>query len=464
MVSLVSDAVKSCIPPADAKSITWLPLFPFLLSGFLLSKPGWAHAHKETAVNSAVLGEQPLFSQTALLETLPWVLVIILLFICADLAVAFLGLRKRHVVLQEEYAKRKLLLNSVAEGVYGLDLQGNCTFCNSATLRFLGYQSEDELIGRNIHNLIHHTHADGSIYSAEDCKACLAYKKNMEVHLEDEVFWRADGTSFQAEYWSYPIRKGTRLVGAVVSFLDVAERKATEAKLVEANRELDAFVYTVSHDLRTPLSAITGYADLLKEIYSKELSADAWDMLTAIEAQGNKMAGLVEDLLALATAGTLERPSRPVDVRAEVDYVIKELQGELAHAGVQVVIGSLPDVRVSATLLTQIFENLIGNALRYAGSAGGPIEVGGERRQETVRFYVRDHGPGIPVDERARVFDVFFRGSVGKKIMGSGVGLATVQKIARLYGGRAWVEETEGGGATFLIEMEDVLPVDSSDL
>ena len=104
-----------------------------------------------------------------------------------------------------------------------------------------------------------------------------------------------------------------------------------------------------------------------------------------------------------------------------------------------------------------IFENLIGNALRYAYANGGSIEVGGERTGGRVRFYVRDHGQGIPKEEQSKIFDVFYRGSTGKNLAGSGVGLATVQKIARLYGGLAQVEETPGGGTTFRVEMNDAL-------
>jgi signal transduction histidine kinase len=104
--------------------------------------------------------------------------------------------------------------------------------------------------------------------------------------------------------------------------------------------------------------------------------------------------------------------------------------------------------------MSQIFDNLIGNAARYAGKEGGPIEVEGEKNGNIVRFIVRDHGSGIPAEERGPIFEVFYRGVTGKAVPGTGVGLATVKKIARLYGGNAWAEETPGGGATFCVEME----------
>jgi signal transduction histidine kinase len=236
--------------------------------------------------------------------------------------------------------------------------------------------------------------------------------------------------------------------------VDITERKAIEARIMAANRELDAFVYTVSHDLRTPIAAVTGYADLIKENYRTELGADVIELLDTIETQGHKMSVLVEDLLALATAGNLKPPELPVDSNAELAYVISQLNGEIASIGATVIAGDLPAVKVPGTLIGQIFQNLIGNALRYAGREGSPIEVGGERLGQQVRFYVRDHGRGIPKEERNSIFEVFYRGSAGKDLIGSGVGLATVQKIARLYRGEAWVEETPGGGATFWVEIE----------
>jgi signal transduction histidine kinase len=145
-----------------------------------------------------------------------------------------------------------------------------------------------------------------------------------------------------------------------------------------------------------------------------------------------------------------------VDTQALVREIAASLAERIAAAGVTLRIDPLPELRVPATLLAQVFDNLIANALRYGSRPGGTIEIGGESRGNMVRLHVRDHGPGIPEKERNRVFDVFFRGTSGKEVEGTGVGLATVSKVARLYGGRAWVEETPGGGATFVVEMSTI--------
>ncbi|MEJ2201273.1 MAG: ATP-binding protein [Desulfuromonadaceae bacterium] len=371
------------------------------------------------------------------------------------LLLTILGRRRAERDLRKRERQIKLLLNSTAEGIYGLDLMGNCIFCNPAGLQLLGYAEEKDLLGKNMHLLTHHTRPDASSYPQEECLVCQAYRQDEKFHVDDEIFWRADGSSFPAEYWAHPLRKEQKPIGVVVSFLDITERKEAQERLQKTNRELDAFVYTVSHDLRVPISAIMGFAELLQEEHAKQLDEDGRHMLTVIERQGRRMGSLLEDLLALARVGRLERPDQPVDTNEILSGVLLELGGQITDSGSRIQSGLLPGVRVPETLLAQIFQNLLTNAVRYAGGAGMDIEVGGELADERTRFFVRDHGPGIPAEERLRIFDTFYRGSTGATVAGSGVGLATVQKIAQLYSGQSWVEETPGGGATFWVELTD---------
>lgn len=228
-------------------------------------------------------------------------------------------------------------------------------------------------------------------------------------------------------------------------------RRQDEERLRQVNRELDAFVHTVSHDLRSPLTPILGFADFLRQEYSHCLTEQGKLAVDEIEQQGERMLALLEDLLQLARAGHLERPANPVDVEAVVQGVLGSLGEPLAQTGSEVHCGPLPATRIPETLLAQLFDNLVGNALRYAG--GGLIEIGGERRGEKVIFFVRDHGSGIPRGEREKIFEAFCRGSSARALPGTGIGLATVRRIAVHFGGRAWVEETPGGGSTFRIEL-----------
>lgn len=232
------------------------------------------------------------------------------------------------------------------------------------------------------------------------------------------------------------------------------ELKAANVQLKVANKELEAFSYTVSHDLRTPLTPIIGYAEFLRNQYADVLDSQAIDILTEIETQGEKMLALMENLLTLAQLGHIKGPAEPESAEEVLQEVLHSLADEFPAAAQLVAQpGRLPAVRIPRTLLVQLFTNLIGNALRYAGKQRSPIEVSGERRGERVRFTIRDHGPGIPAQEQLRVFEVFYRGSTGKGNPGTGVGLAIVAKIARCYGGKAWLETTPGGGASFHVEV-----------
>ncbi|MFZ4398979.1 MAG: CHASE domain-containing protein, partial [Bacteroidales bacterium] len=140
--------------------------------------------------------------------------------------------------LKEREERFKILINSTAEAIYGLDMNGNCIFSNSACHKLLLYESSEQLLGKNMHDLIHHTHIDGSSFDVHDCRIFKAFIIGKGTHVDDEVLWRADGTSFPAEYWSYPIFFNGEIEGAVVTFIDITERKKTENDLKEITTRL----------------------------------------------------------------------------------------------------------------------------------------------------------------------------------------------------------------------------------
>jgi len=235
---------------------------------------------------------------------------------------------------------------------------------------------------------------------------------------------------------------------------DISERMETAERLRQANRELDAFVSTVSHDLRSPLTPVIGFAEFLQERYAESLDAVGQECLEEIAKSGKKMLHLLEDLLALARVGELERPSAGVSATRVAEEVIQELAVDIIKAQGKVTVGDLPAVYVPESLLADLFRNLLTNALRYAGDRP-QIEIEGNHFGGCSCLLVRDHGPGIPSVERELVFEPFMRGSSGEKIPGTGIGLATVRKIVRLYSGQVRIEETPGGGATFILEFFD---------
>jgi PAS domain S-box-containing protein len=169
--------------------------------------------------------------------------------------------------LREREEHIRLLLDSTAQGIYEIDLHGHCTFANSASARLLGYADSREFLGRRMHDLIHHTRADGTPYPAEECRISLPVPQSQGAHVEDEVFWRSDGSSFPAEYWSYPVHSGERLLGQVVTFVDITERRELEERVRRVQQRLRdvltsspaiLFTLTVKEDMIAGMSWVSG--------------------------------------------------------------------------------------------------------------------------------------------------------------------------------------------------------------
>jgi PAS domain S-box-containing protein len=158
--------------------------------------------------------------------------------------------RRTEEALRGSEERVRLLLNSTAESIYGIDLEGRCTFANPACARVLGYPDADSFLGKNMHALIHHSYPDGGAMVEESCRIFRAFREGAGVHCDDEVLWRSDGTSFPAEYWSYPQFREGRTVGAVVTFLDITERKRAEKALADASRNLESQVEERTRSLR----------------------------------------------------------------------------------------------------------------------------------------------------------------------------------------------------------------------
>lgn len=352
--------------------------------------------------------------------------------------------------LRQSEERFRAVFNTAAAGVVVVSPTGEILQANPAICAITGY-SETELMHLTVEDITHPEDRENTICNYSKLIAgeqeAVHYEKRY-LCKDGRVLWGYASLACVTDAEQQPLY----CVGLVQ---DITVRKQMEEELRRANRELDAFVYTVSHDLRSPLTPIIGYTEFLREQYAGQLDKQAVGILTEIHRQGHRMVRLLEDLLALARAGQLERPDEPVDCSQVVEEVIAGLVNQIIDTGMTVKQEELPSLLVPKTLLVQLFDNLIGNALRYGKKEGGSIEVGGERHGARVELFVRDHGAGIPPKERDRVFDLFYRGSGGENTDGTGIGLATVQKIAHLFGGRAWVEETPGGGSTFRVEMMD---------
>ncbi|MBF0528462.1 MAG: PAS domain S-box protein, partial [Deltaproteobacteria bacterium] len=227
--------------------------------------------------------------------------------------------------LKEKSELIKLLLSSTAEGIYGLDLSGRCVFCNPACLKILGYESDSELLGKNMHDLIHHSYLGGRHYSVEDCPIFKAFQKGEGTHIDNEVLWRKDGTSFPAEYWSFPMCKEGVVIGAVVTFLDITERKRADEdkerlqnKLLQAQKmeAIGTMAGGIAHDFNNILGAILGYNQLAL-LETKEENETKY-FLNQIHLAGRRATDLVKHILSFSRQTEQQR------IYIQVSPLIKE--------------------------------------------------------------------------------------------------------------------------------------------
>ena len=369
---------------------------------------------------------------------------------------------------RQEIAEReeriRLLLDSTAEAIYGIDLSGVCTFCNSACARLLGYESPSALIGRQMHPLIHHTRPDGTPYAAEQSPIFEALRTHEGAHVEDEVLWRADGTSFPAEYWSHPIFRGVEVIGAVVTFLDVTERRKAEQEIQDGVRRREQFLAMLSHELRNPLAAILSAVRVLE---NAEWGNDSCRSAGAVVArQATHMARLLDDLLDVAriTRGRIVLRKSNIDLRETARSAIEALSPFMAERQTQLSVDidnrSIP-VYGDPARLQQIQANLLSNASKYSPE-GAEVHLEVRRQGGQARIRVSDNGRGIEHEMLPRIFDLFVQGpqSMARTDGGMGIGLTLLRQLVHLHDGT--VEAHSGGpgrGSVFTV----TLPLDASE-
>ena len=366
--------------------------------------------------------------------------------------------------LHESERRIRLILDSTAEAIYGIDGDGECTFCNPATVRLLGYQKAEDLLGLNMHKVMHHTHADGTAYAVEDCNIYLSLKTGEGVHSDNEVFWRANATSFPAEFWSYPIRKEGEIVGAVVTFLDITERKRAEEALRKSKDAAEAgsrakseFLANMSHEIRTPMNGIIGMTDLALDT---ELTSEQREYLSLVKSSADSLLHLINDILDFSKieAGKLELEVTDFEIRDLFSDTLKTLAVRADKKRLELsarVSAEVPRAVVGdPTRLRQLIVNLVGNAIKF--TERGNIVVDAElesQSSDTVYLHIRvsDTGIGIPLEKHQLIFESFAQadGSTTRRFGGTGLGLTISRRIVELMGGRMWVESETGKGSVF---------------
>ncbi len=368
---------------------------------------------------------------------------------------------------RQEIAEReeriRLLLDSTAEAIYGIDLSGVCTFCNSACAKLLGYESPAAMVGRQMHPLILHTKADGSPHAAEQSPIYEAMRRREGIHIDDEVLWRADGTSFPAEYWSHPILRNDEVLGAVVTFLDITARREAEHELQEAAQRREQFLAMLSHELRNPLAAILSATRILE--LEKSLDGHCREASHVVERQASHMARLLDDLLDVSriTHGRIVLRNEVVDLREATRSAIEALQPFFAEHGTRLIV-DIPDEMVPVVgdpaRLQQIQANLLSNASKYS-PRGGEVRLEVLRGDHDVLIRVSDNGRGISPEQLPRMFELFVQGdqSLDRSEGGLGIGLTLMKTLVELHGGEVEAHsDGPGSGSTFTVRLPLAAP------
>ncbi|MEL6161949.1 MAG: PAS domain-containing sensor histidine kinase [Cyanobacteria bacterium J06627_32] len=374
--------------------------------------------------------------------------------------------------------QHQLILNAVGEGVYGLDLKGNVTFVNPAAAAMIDWEMED-LIGQSMHQVLHHSHPDGSPYPRECCPIYAAFQDGSTRRVTNEVFWRKDGTSFPVEYISTPMQdEHGQLIGAVITFRDITQQKWAEAILQQANetletkireraaelyqaneqlRELSAlksrFVAMVCHEFRNPLNNIALTVSSLSRYDEKLSLLQKGQYLQGISANVDRMTQMLDDILVLGKleAKRLYLQPEPINLVDFCQNLLAELQPQqrvLRFTGRRKALTA----ELDRPLLRSILTNIVSNAIRYSPSES-VIELSLSRRRQQVIFQVADQGVGIPPEDIPHLFEPFHRGKNVSNIPGTGLGLSIVKQFVELQQGNIQLESTLGVGTVFRIAL-----------
>lgn len=362
--------------------------------------------------------------------------------------------RKRsEAAVRQEASRAAAIMEAAFDAIIVTDESGRIVGTNPAAARTFGFL-RDEVVGRSLVEVIgppalRRRYLEGLDAGAED----EAIGRRVEI-----TAMRNDGSEFPAEVALVRTRSQGEVV-FVWYLRDITERRqAAEAAMhrrakeaaESANAELEAFSYSVAHDLRAPLRAISGFSSLLVEDYADGLDATAKEHLGRITSGAERMGQLIDALLALAQLSRTEPRREPVDLSELARRVVDELRSNQPARHVDFVAEDGLVARVDPRLAHALLTNLLGNAWKFTGKVDAPrITFGVESVAGRSSYFVRDNGAGFDMAHAAQLFAPFRRLHTADEFEGTGIGLATVQRIVHRHGGRIWAEGTKAVGATF---------------
>jgi len=363
--------------------------------------------------------------------------------------------RRVEEALRESEEKYRTILENIEDGYYESDLVGNLTFFNDSICRIWQYPRE-ELLSLNNRQYMDQENAR---------KAFQAYNKVYRTGEPGKVcdyeIIRRDGTRRCIEA-SVSLRKDSsgKPIGFRGIIRDVTERKEAEEalkvkteELARSNRDLEQFAYVASHDLQEPLRMVTSYVQLLAQRYNGKLDSDADEFISFATDGASRMRKLINDLLTYSRVKTQGKALEPTDCETVLNESLDNLKMAIEENSALVTHDSLPTVMADNPQLVELFQNLIGNAIKFRGNEPPRIHVSAGRNGSGWIFSVRDNGIGIAPEYSKRIFIIFQRLHNREKYAGTGIGLAICQKIVERHGGRIWVESEVGKGTTFYFTL-----------
>ena len=344
------------------------------------------------------------------------------------------------------------ILESVGDGIYGVDLAGRVTFINPAAAEMLGYKAH-ELLGQKLHPLIHHTRADGSFYPAQDCAVGSTVSNRGSVRILNEVFWRKDGTSFSVEYVARPQIDSfegsprAKPIGVVVAFTDTTERRALD-------RMKDEFISTVAHELRTPLTSMRASLGLVSGGALAARPEKMQQMLEIAIGNTDRLIRLVNDFLDIEriASGNADLHSSLSSAKMLLERAATLQQAPALKKALSLKIEANDfEVWCDPERIVQALDHFISNAIKFSPEGGTIALTARAVDEHEAEFQVSDQGPGVPESQVQKIFERFQQGdaSDSREKGGTGLGLAICRSIVVQHGGRIWVTSVPGEGAKF---------------
>jgi PAS domain S-box-containing protein len=363
------------------------------------------------------------------------------------------------------------ITDNASTSIFMMDPNGVCTYMNPAAEKMVGYTA-DEFIGHRFHELVHHSHPDGSDYPSEDCVIVAAVRHQRRLLDHEDVFIHKDGTYFPVRCYATPILCDDVFTGTVFEIRDATKEKKIERDMQEASTRKDEFLAMLAHELRNPLVPIRSGLEILR---MSNVTADvAIRAMEMMQKQVGHITRLVDDLLDASriTRGRIELRTQPVRLNDAISQAVESVRS-LAVIRNHSLRTTAPNksvlVAADPTRLEQILVNLLNNAVKYT-PAGGNIEVSLSAEDEQAVVRVRDDGVGIAPELLPGIFELFTQGkrTLDRAEGGLGIGLMMVKKLAELHSGTVIVEsEGPGKGAIFTVRLprlphraEETAPMD----